>query len=91
MIVLGADAHKRSHTIAAVSASTGELPGRCHQAGGEERDREGVGRVCGHRRGLSLAVRPSVLALELVEEDDVVQPPGTVDLPKGDRLELRTP
>ena len=25
MIVLGADTHKRSHTIAAVSASTGEL------------------------------------------------------------------
>ena len=27
MIVLGADAHKRSHTIAAVAASTGELLG----------------------------------------------------------------
>ena len=27
MIVLGADAHKRSHTIAAVSAATGELVG----------------------------------------------------------------
>src|SRR3954452_5713760 len=27
MIVLGADAHKRSHTIAAVSATTGELVG----------------------------------------------------------------
>ena len=27
MIVLGADAHKRSHTIAAVSAATGELRG----------------------------------------------------------------
>jgi hypothetical protein len=27
MIVLGADAHKRSHTIAAVSAATGELLG----------------------------------------------------------------
>jgi len=27
MIVLGADAHKRSHTIAAVSATTGELLG----------------------------------------------------------------
>ena len=27
MIVLGADAHKRSHTIAAVSAPTGELVG----------------------------------------------------------------
>jgi hypothetical protein len=25
MIVLGADTHKRSHTIAAVSAATGEL------------------------------------------------------------------
>src|SRR4051794_12859567 len=28
MIVLGADAHKRSHTIAAVSATTGELVGK---------------------------------------------------------------
>ena len=27
MIVLGADAHKRSHTIAAVSATTGEVVG----------------------------------------------------------------
>src|SRR5215216_4602222 len=27
MIVLGADTHKRSHTIAAVSAATGELSG----------------------------------------------------------------
>ena len=27
MIVLGADAHKRSHTIVAVSATTGELLG----------------------------------------------------------------
>jgi hypothetical protein len=27
MIVLGADAHKRSHTIAAVAAMTGELLG----------------------------------------------------------------
>jgi hypothetical protein len=27
MMVLGADAHKRSHTIAAVSATTGELLG----------------------------------------------------------------
>ena len=27
MIVLGADTHKRSHTIAAVSAATGELKG----------------------------------------------------------------
>jgi transposase len=27
MIVLGADTHKRSHTIAAVSAATGELIG----------------------------------------------------------------
>ena len=27
MIVLGADTHKRSHTIAAVSATTGELLG----------------------------------------------------------------
>ena len=27
MIVLGADTHKRSHTIAAVSAATGELMG----------------------------------------------------------------
>ena len=27
MIVLGADTHKRSHTIAAVSAATGELEG----------------------------------------------------------------
>src|SRR5215207_6789548 len=27
MIVLGADAHKRSHTIAAVAAATGELVG----------------------------------------------------------------
>ena len=27
MIVLGADAHERSHTIAAVSAATGELVG----------------------------------------------------------------
>ena len=27
MIVLGADTHKRSHTIAAVSAATGELLG----------------------------------------------------------------
>jgi len=26
MIVLGADTHKRSHTIAAVDAATGELP-----------------------------------------------------------------
>src|SRR5918996_624971 len=27
MIVLGADTHKRSHTIAAIAAGTGELPG----------------------------------------------------------------
>ena len=27
MIVLGADTHKRSHTIAAVAAGTGELEG----------------------------------------------------------------
>ena len=27
MIVLGADTHKRSHTIAAVAAGTGELQG----------------------------------------------------------------
>ena len=27
MIVLGADTHKRSHTVAAVSAATGELLG----------------------------------------------------------------
>jgi hypothetical protein len=27
MIVLGADTHKRSHTIAAVAAATGELRG----------------------------------------------------------------
>ena len=27
MIVLGADTHKRSHTIAAVSSATGELVG----------------------------------------------------------------
>ena len=27
MIVLGADMHKRSHTIAAVAAATGELAG----------------------------------------------------------------
>jgi transposase len=27
MIVLGADMHKRSHTIAAVSATTGEMAG----------------------------------------------------------------
>ena len=28
MMVLGADTHKRSHTIAAVAAGTGELPVR---------------------------------------------------------------
>jgi transposase len=36
MIVLGADAHKRSHTIAAVSAATGELlGGQTVQVGGK--------------------------------------------------------
>jgi hypothetical protein len=30
MIVLGADTHKRSHTIAAVAVATGELVGDTH-------------------------------------------------------------
>jgi hypothetical protein len=35
MIVLGADTHKRSHTIAAVAAATGEVLGeKTVQAGG---------------------------------------------------------
>jgi hypothetical protein len=33
MIVLGADTHKRSHTIAAVAATTGELMARTAAAG----------------------------------------------------------
>ena len=34
MIVLGADTHKRLHTIAAVAAATGELLGEQTVAGG---------------------------------------------------------
>jgi hypothetical protein len=54
MIVLGADTHKRSHTIAAVAAATGELLGertvpvgrrirRVASVGAQPRRRAGVG------------------------------------------------
>jgi hypothetical protein len=51
MIVLGADTHKRSHTIAVVAAPTGELlgPGRAARVrhavamGAHARRRAGVG------------------------------------------------
>jgi hypothetical protein len=45
MIVLGADTHKRSHTVAAVAAATGELRGeQTVQVGGA-----GSMRCCGGR------------------------------------------
>ena len=48
MIVLGADTHKRSHTIAAVSSATGELLGdQTVQVG-----RRGFGALLGWARGL---------------------------------------
>jgi len=66
MIVLGADAHKRSHTIAAVSATTGELAGeRTVQLGakgfaallrwarGLEGERSGRSRTAGTSRARS--------------------------------------
>ena len=45
MIVLGADTHKRSHTIAAVAAATGELLGEQTVPVG----RRGFGGCCGGR------------------------------------------
>jgi hypothetical protein len=48
MIVFGADTHKRSHTIAAVSAATGELVGeQTVQVGAK-----------GFRRAAGLGARP---------------------------------
>jgi transposase len=48
MIVLGADTHKRSHTIAAVAAVTGELLGEQTGAVG----RRGFGALLRWARGL---------------------------------------
>ena len=48
MIVLGADTHKRSHTIAAVAAATGELLG-------EQTVQVGRARV---RRAVAVGARP---------------------------------
>src|SRR3954451_17519132 len=48
MIVLGADTHKRSHTVAAVAATTGELLGEQTVAGG----RRGVDALLRWGRGL---------------------------------------
>src|SRR3954447_16344058 len=48
MIVLGADTHKRSHTVAAVAAGTGELLGEQTVAVG----RRGFGALLGWARGL---------------------------------------
>jgi hypothetical protein len=45
MIVLGADTHKRSHTIAAIAAATGELLGERTVAVG----RRGSARCCSGR------------------------------------------
>ena len=42
MIVLGADTHKRSHTIAAIAAATGELLGEQTVAGRPTRVRRPV-------------------------------------------------
>jgi transposase len=48
MIVLGADAHKRSHTVVALSAATGELVGeRTVQVGAT-----GLAALLGGARGL---------------------------------------
>jgi len=48
MIVRGADTHKRSHTVAAVAAATGELRGeQTIQVG-----RRGFDRWCGGRAAL---------------------------------------
>ena len=49
MIVLGADTHKRSHTIAAVAAMTGELLGEQTVAVG----RRGFGVLLRWARGLA--------------------------------------
>lgn len=48
MIVLGADTHKRSHTIAAVAAATGELIGEQTIVVG----RRGFAELLGWARGL---------------------------------------
>ncbi len=48
MIVLGADTHKRSHTIAAVSATSGELLGEQTVQSGVK----GAARLLGWARGL---------------------------------------
>src|SRR5512133_4317477 len=49
MIVLGADAHKRSHTVAAVAAATGELLGEQTVAVGQR----GFGALLRWARGLA--------------------------------------
>src|SRR3954453_12477326 len=48
MIVIGADTHKRSHTVAAVAAGTGELLGDQAVGGG----RRGVEALLGWARGV---------------------------------------
>jgi transposase len=48
MIVLGADTHKRSHTVAAVAAATGELLGEQTVAVGQR----GFGALLRWARGL---------------------------------------
>ena len=48
MIVIGADTHKRSHTVAAIAAGTGELLGDPTVAVG----RRGFGALLGWARGL---------------------------------------
>ena len=48
MIVLGADTHKRSHTIAAIAAATGELLG----------EQTGPGRPARVRRAVAVGAQP---------------------------------
>ena len=52
MIVLGVDTHKRSHTIAAIAAATGEL----HDARTVPVGRRGFGACCGGRAALMATV-----------------------------------
>ena len=53
MIVLGADTHKRSHTVAAVAAVTGELLGEQTVAVGAR----GFGACCGGREASTASGR----------------------------------
>src|SRR4051794_27499586 len=77
MIVLGADTHKRSHTVAAVAAGRGELRGGKTVAVG----RRGFGALLGWARGLD---EDRVWALE-----DCRQVSGSLErflIERGERL-----